>query len=173
MLNRLILLILFSCPLKANEYLPIEAIESTYTKIGSALFSVLFWDIYNSTLYSDSGAYVEGDTKQTLIFKIDYLKDITRDDLIERTVEQWQHIGISEKVYNQFLPTLTKIWPDIASGDSLTLLVKNQESFFYFNGDLIGNIKQNAFGPLFLSIWLSEKTSQKSLRIKLLGEHKS
>jgi hypothetical protein len=157
-------------PINIDENLSTETIESNFTKVGSALFTVLFWDIYNSTLYSDSGVFIDGDTKQTLVFKIDYLKDITRDDLIERTVEQWQHLEVQESEYLHFIPELIDIWPNISAGDSLTLLIQNQNSRFYFNGDYIGSITQSSFGPLFLSIWLSPQTSQKRLRRKLLGE---
>lgn len=177
-----ILLITFSITLNANvnqlpimvsKKLTVEAIESEFKKVGSALFSVLFWDIYNSTLYTESGKFIEGSAQQTIVFKIDYLKDITRDDLIERTVEQWQHLDISENEYQQFLPLLTEIWPNISAGDSLTLFIKDEKSLFYFNDTYIGNVKHESFGPLFLSIWLSPKTSQKSLRKQLLGEKKS
>ena len=160
-------------PSKVTENLTVEAIESEFTKVGSALFSVLFWDIYNSTLYTESGKYIKGSAQQTIVFKIDYLKDITRDDLIERTVEQWQHLNISELEYQQFLPILTEIWPNISAGDSLTLFIKDEKSLFYFNDTYIGNVNHESFGPLFLSIWLSPKTSQKLLRKQLLGEKKS
>lgn len=160
-------------PSKVTENLTVEAIESEFTKVGSALFSVLFWDIYNSTLYTESGKYIKGSAQQTIVFKIDYLKDITRDDLIERTVEQWQHLNISEHEYQQFLPILTEIWPNISAGDSLTLFIKDEKSLFYFNDTYIGNVNHESFGPLFLSIWLSPKTSQKLLRKQLLGEKKS
>lgn len=159
-------------PITVNENLTVKVIESNYKKVGSAQFSVFFWDIYNSTLYTETGKFIKESSQQTIVFNIDYLKDITRDDLIDRTIEQWQHLNIPKKHYLQFLPYLTEIWPNISAGDSLTLLIKNQESFFYFNGTFIGNIKQKTFGSLFLSIWLSEKTSQKTLRRKLLGEHK-
>lgn len=160
-------------PLKVSETLTVKAIESEFKKVGSALFSVLFWDIYNSTLYTESGKYNKDDSQQPLVFKIDYLRDISRDDLIERTIEQWQHLDISEKEYLQFLPLLTEIWPNISAGDSLTLLIKDQKSFFYFNDIYIGHVEDESFGPLFLSIWLSPKTSQKLLRKKLLGEIES
>ena len=75
--------------------------------------------------------------------------------------------------YRQFIPLLTDIWPNISAGDSLTLLIKDQKSFFYFNDTYIGHVENESFGPLFLSIWLSPKTSQKSLRKKLLGVEKS
>ncbi len=166
-------------------------VSSPLTLVGSAKFSVLFWDIYQSSLYTSSGSFFgieylnKGDTankvNQTqpndnkteqlpLLFEIEYLRDITQQDLISRTLEQWQHLNIDETDYNRFLPTLKSIWPDIKAGDSLALLVNDDSSHFYFNDDYIGTITQANFGPLFLAIWLSPDTSQPKLRKKLLGE---
>jgi len=48
--------------------------------------------------------------------------------------------------------------------------VLNNQSVFYFNDVKVGSIEEKEFGELFLSIWLSPKTSQKKLRNQLLGE---
>jgi hypothetical protein len=89
--------------------------------------------------------------------------------LVNRTVEQWQHLGVEPELYAVYLPILLKIWPDIEEGDSLSLYVNNNKSVFYFNNNLIGEINQPEFSQLFLDIWLSEKTSEPKLRLELLG----
>ena len=61
------------------------------------------------------------------------------------------------------------MWPDISSGDSLTMLVDNNLSIFYLNHKKIGLIEQQEFSKLFLDIWLSPNTSQLALRNKLLN----
>ena len=47
-------------------------------KIGEAKLKVLFWDVYNSSLYSKTGKYEEEQFPQAL--KINYLIDIDADD---------------------------------------------------------------------------------------------
>lgn len=146
-----------------------EALKEEFKEVGSAKFSVLFWDIYNSTLYTKSGSYLHEASTEALIFEIEYLKDITRDDLIERTVQQWKYLKIPESEYNKFIPLLKKIWPDISSGDKLAILVQNKQSIFFFNKVKVGYIEQKEFSQLFLDIWLSPNTSQTKLRKQLLG----
>ena len=147
-----------------------EQQRSALILIGQAKFSVLFWDIYNSKFYSSTGHYEVADAKQTLLFEITYLKDISQQELIERTVEQWQHLGLPAKKYQGYIQPLQEIWPDISKGDSLALLVSNQGNQFYFNNHYIGHVDDKEFSQHFLDIWLSRKTSQPKLRRSLLGE---
>jgi hypothetical protein len=153
-----------------QEKLSIDFKEVNFKEVGSTKFSFLFWDIYHSTLYTKSGTYLAESEPAELIFEIKYLKDITAEDLIERTIEQWQHLGFSESQYNDFIPLLSVMWPDISSGDTLALLVQDRQSIFYFNDVKIGVIAQQEFSKLFLDIWLSKRTSQPELRSELLGE---
>ncbi|MBU2891869.1 chalcone isomerase family protein [Colwellia sp. D2M02] len=153
--------------------------QKPLTLVGSAKFSVLFWDIYHSHLYTPSGEYLvksnnNGMTEKSpsLLFEIQYLRDITKQDLITRTIEQWQHLAITAEQYNKFIPVLEAIWPDIKTDDSLALLIDNNLSHFYFNGNHIGTIAHASFGPLFTAIWLDPNTSQPKLRAKLIGENK-
>ena len=151
------------------ERLPNDFRQLEFKEVGKAKFSVLFWDIYNSALYTKSGSYLHQNSAESLLFKIDYLKDITTEDLIERTVQQWQHLEVPESTYTPYISKLKAIWPNISAGDSLTLLVDNGKSVFYFNNEKIGAITAQEFSRLFLDIWLSPATSQAKLRSQLLG----
>jgi hypothetical protein len=143
--------------------------DHDYLQVGETTFSILFWDLYNSKLQTTSGKYpIESETDK-LIYNINYLADISSKDLIERTVEQWQHLGINPEIYQVYLPELENIWPDIKDGDTLSLHVINNKSIFYFNNDFIGEIVQPEFSQLFLDIWLSKNTSEPELRLELLG----
>ena len=143
--------------------------NDTYIKVGETTFSILFWDLYNSKLQTTSGKYPIKSETDKLIYNINYLADISSKDLIERTVEQWKHLGINPELYQVYLPVLEKIWPDIDDGDTLSLHVINNKSIFYFNNGFIGEIVQPEFSQLFLDIWLSKNTSEPELRLELLG----
>jgi hypothetical protein len=143
--------------------------EQDYIPIGETTFSILFWDLYKSKLLTTTGTYPIKTDKDKLLYQIKYLTDISSKDLVNRTVEQWQHLGVAPELYAAYLPILNKIWPDIEEGDSLSLYVNNNKSVFYFNNNLIGEINQPEFSQLFLDIWLSEKTSEPNLRLELLG----
>lgn len=152
----------------AKEQLPKELSELAFNKVGSAKFSVLFWDIYDSHLFTKSGRYQE-QSDQDVIFKIEYFRDISADELVKRTVEQWQHLKYKKSDYETFIPNLKRIWPDISAGDSLTLYRNNQSTEFYFNNMNIGVIDNEEFYKLFLAIWLSPDTSEPELRQSLIG----
>jgi hypothetical protein len=140
-----------------------------FVSIGETTFSILFWDLYKSQLLTTSGKYPIDIKKDDLIMDIRYLADISSDDLIERTIEQWQYLGIAPENYQGYLPELKAIWPDITDGDSLSLLIYQGRSVFYYNQQYVGVINEPKFGQIFLAIWLSEKTSEPSLRLELLG----
>jgi hypothetical protein len=144
--------------------------SKAFIPIGTATFSILFWDLYKSTLYSTSSRYPLTTKSDSLIFHINYLADISSEDLIGRTIEQWQHLGIEEKRYSHYVEDLKKLWPNISDGDSLALLIQNNASDFYFNDLYIGTIDDPDFGQLFIDIWLSKNTSQPRLRSELLGD---
>ncbi|MEH6384219.1 MAG: chalcone isomerase family protein [Colwellia sp.] len=143
--------------------------EQSYIPIGETTFSILFWDLYKSKLLTTTGTYPIQTDRDKLLYQINYLTGISSKDLVNRTVEQWQHLGVEPELYAVYLPILLKIWPDIEEGDSLSLYVNNNKSVFYFNNNLIGEINQPEFSQLFLDIWLSEKTSEPKLRLELLG----
>lgn len=144
--------------------------ETNFISIGQSTFTVLFWDIYTSQLYTTSGEYPLRDNNDHLLFDINYLTGIESEDLIKRTVEQWQHLDIPEDKYQIYLPMLEGMWPDIEEGDNLSILIEKDRSIFYFNKQYLGVIDDAEFGGIFLAIWLSEKTSQPSLRSKLLSK---
>lgn len=146
-----------------------EIKRNNFQSVGQAEFSVLFWDIYQSELFTPSGIYQPITNDDPLLFQINYLRDITQKDLIEKTVEQWQHIGIEKVVYQNYVEQLQLLWPDITAGDQLALLVEPTQSHFYFNSQYLGTIDDSQFGQIFLDIWLSEKTSQPDLRQSLIG----
>ena len=167
-------LIGFSQIVLATDHKPSHTLDrvfnaDTYIQVGETTFSILFWDIYKSRLQTTSGKYPLEGNNDKLVYQINYLADISCKDLIKRTVEQWQHLGIEEKKYQGYLAELRDIWPDIEDGDTLSLHVRNHKSIFYFNNDFIGEIVQQEFSQLFLDIWLSKHTSEPGLRLELLG----
>jgi hypothetical protein len=137
-------------------------------KVGEAKLKVLFWDVYNSTLYNQTGEYLEGQFPQAL--EIDYLRDIDAKDLIERTVDEWKKLDIEQITYERWIPLLSDIFPDIKKGDTLLLRVNdNLHSEFFFNGQTLGRISDSNFGKSFLRIWLDINCSYPKVRNQLIG----
>lgn len=145
----------------------LNELRASLTEVGSARFSVLFWDVYDSSLLTPTGTF---DNPSKYLLEITYLRNIKSADLIERTEEQWQHLGIEAIQYQNYLPQLKALWPDIRKGDRLSLWVDRNNASFYFNNELSGSIDDGVFGNLFASIWLSPDTSEPKLRKKLIGQ---
>lgn len=146
--------------------------QTSLKQVGMAEFSYLFWDVYDSYLFNHSGKI---DTnypwyeQAPLILEIRYKRDIKADDLIESTIEQWQHLGLSEDKYQEYVPWLKSVWPDLKDGDRLALLVQDGYSVFFYNKEELARQDDPYFSRIFLDIWLSTDTSEPKLRKKLLG----
>lgn len=141
--------------------------DTQFNKVGEARMEYLFWDVYDATLFTPSGSY---NPKQTPVkFTLTYLRDFDAKDIVKATKEQWQHLGKSQ-LSARYADKLLAIWPDIKKGESLTLLTDQQgHSIFFHNDNEIGRIEDTTFADDFLAIWLSENTSEPSIRNQLLG----
>ena len=140
-----------------------------FKKVGEAKLEILFWDIYQSELYTLSGSYKKDVFPQAL--KIHYLRNIKAKDLLERTEEEWQKLGVNKDTSAPWIIELAAMWPNIKKGDELLVVVnKPGSSDFYFNQQAIGAIQSEEFGINFLRIWLDEKSSYPDLQKKLTGE---
>jgi hypothetical protein len=137
-------------------------------KVGEARLEVLFWDVYDSSLYSADGRY---DPQQyPIALNIQYLRNIKAKDLIEKTASEWQKLGFDNPSASHWLDAIQDLWPDISKGDELLLVVDDDKtSYFYHNGEALGQISDPQFGPQFLAIWLDEKCSYPKLRKQLIG----
>ncbi|WP_088332138.1 chalcone isomerase family protein [Lacimicrobium sp. SS2-24] len=143
------------------------AVLQDLQKVGEAKLEVWFWDVYHSSLYTDSGEYAPG--RYPVALKIDYLRDISAGDLVEATAEQWQKLGYSQQQIAPWLEQVNQLWPDISKGDQLIFRVNPQQTgTFYYNQQALGNIDSPEFCAAFLNIWLSPDTEYPKLREKLI-----
>jgi hypothetical protein len=137
--------------------------------VGEARLQVLFWSIYDSRLYTADGDYQPGERPVRL--EIQYLRDIDAADLVARTAQEWEQLGIRHERQAQWLETMAALWPDIRDSDTLTLeLDESNRSVFYHNGRPLGTVEDPDFGQHFLDIWLSPDTSRPELRLALIGQ---
>jgi hypothetical protein len=137
-------------------------------KVGQAKLEVLFWDVYESELYSDDGQYRLD--AYPVALKIHYLRNIKAADLVDRTADEWQKLGVTKQQAAPWLARLATLWPDIKKGDELIIVVnKDSSSDFFFNNQSLATIDDSEFGPNFLRIWLDENCSYPKLRQKLIG----
>lgn len=135
-------------------------------KQGEGEMTYLFWTLYNAELYTTP-------TRSEQALKIEYYRDIDSKDLVDATQDQWEKLGYSDSKIKSWIAPLYEMWPNVKQGSTLTIRVsEDQQSQFYFDEQPIGTITDTQFGQAFLSIWLSENTSEPKLRQQLLGLNK-
>jgi hypothetical protein len=146
---------------------PTWAIVEDLQPSGSGQLRWFFLDIYEATLYTSTGNYIDGVYPKAL--EINYMRKISAADLIKTTEDEWRRLEIN---YNQqWLNLLGQIWPDVNDGDTLTMRAESvDKASFYFNGLLLGHIEESNFANAFLAIWLSPNTRDKQLRAQLIGD---
>ena len=138
-------------------------------KCGAARLKVLFWDIYESSLYTPDGTWSEG--IRPLRLDIRYLRAISALDLVKQTGKEWAEQGKSSPQHMVWQGELLSIWPDVTEGDVISLAIDpSGVSTCLFNGDAIGTIGDPQFGEDFAGIWLSPDTTRPALRRQLIGE---
>ena len=139
----------------------------TWPQVGEARLKVLFWQVYDSALYTPSGQWDESPPYQ---LSLSYLRDIPVHQLVEETEKAWRQQGVSHDQEALWLQTLGTLWPDVSAGDTLVLGVGIAgDNGFWFNGEFIGGIDHPDFGRLFAGIWLSEDSPRPALRAQLIG----
>lgn len=146
-------------------------------QVGQGEMDYLFWTLYQAQFFQESpnedmvsADITSADKSQDLALKIEYYQSIDNQDLIDATIDQWQHLGYSEQQIHRWSAPLSDIWPNVEPGNTLTFVAgKNGVSTFYLEDEVIGTLSDPLFGGAFLSIWLSERTSHPDLRSQLLG----
>ncbi|MDX1975219.1 MAG: chalcone isomerase family protein [Rickettsiales bacterium] len=160
------LFLLSASPVIANDvaqkYVP------NAEQVGTGRLSVVFWDVYDATLYAPNGQW---DSRKPYALSIRYFREIEGADIAKRSVEEMQKQGFSDAAkLTKWQTQMRDIFPDVKNGSELTAVFTHQKSTdFYSDGKHIGSIKGTEFGTQFFNIWLSEKTSEPELRRKLLG----
>ena len=140
----------------------------TLAKVGEAKLSVMFWDVYESSLYTADGNYQAG--VRPLRLEIRYLRDIAAKDLVKQTGKEWRAQGIEFTDHDEWLNELLTLWPDVSEGDVIALAIDaSGRATFEFNGAPLGSIEDPRFGEDFAGIWLSPNTTRPELRAALIG----
>ncbi|MCK8043789.1 chalcone isomerase family protein [Shewanella sp. 1CM18E] len=140
-----------------------------FKEVGRGEMQWWWFSLYRAKLLTLDGNYSQGE--QPLVLDIEYYQEIPSERLVEATLDQWQHIGVSQQRQQKWLAEIKSVWPDVVEGDKLTLSVLDSGvSQFYFNGEPLAKPLPKGFSDDFLAIWLSEQTSRPELRKQLLGE---
>ncbi|MGB0662881.1 MAG: hypothetical protein ACPGMR_03735 [Pontibacterium sp.] len=165
----------FICGCLSLVSLGVQAASPLVT-VGEARFSVLWFDVYDAKLSTQTGRF-EGVTAPIKL-ELTYLRKISKAELVEQTEKQWKRLGFPSEQYQPWLAVLTQVWPDVNKGDRLAFSFPSAgQSGFTFNDEALiapeGVNLDDDFARAFLLIWLSEETPNPDFFQQLTGQVKN
>lgn len=135
---------------------------------GEAVMRFFGLKVYDVRLWTQMKAFTHTDP-----FVVELVYDMTLNgkDIAQRSVKEMRTQGISDEAkLKRWGDEMAKIFPDIKKGDSLIgVSIPGKEARFYNREKLIATVPDPEFAKAFFDIWLSEKSSEPTLRLKLLG----
>ncbi len=125
----------------------------------------------------DAYLWVAGGTPSPLVNKalfaleIDYNAAVTGEEIVNVSLIEMARLRrLTQDQVKAWNEQMQKTFPSVKSGDKLTgVYVPKAGTRFFFNGKLISEINDPAFGDAFFAIWLDEGTKRPELRRALLG----
>ena len=154
-------------PAAVNDYLDNPQL------VGKARLKVLLWNVFDASLYADSGHY---DSAAPFALSLNYLRALEGKQIVAKSMEEIknQQPDTSKEQLALWERDLLRMIPDVSNGTTITG-VRTNDSFtsFYLNDTKLGSINDVAFTQAFFGIWLGEKTSNPKFRHKLLGKYRT
>ncbi|MDX2073447.1 MAG: chalcone isomerase family protein [Alphaproteobacteria bacterium] len=162
------ILAFFFAPLAIASEIAMQQIPNA-KKVGEGRLSVVFWDVYDATLYAPNGQW---HPEKPYALSIRYFREIEGGDIADRSIAEIKKQGFSDQeMLEDWHKQMLDILPNVKNGTELTALFTDKETTdFYHSGKRIGTINDPLFGKHFFGIWLNENTSEPTLRRALLGQ---
>lgn len=138
-------------------------------KRGEAAMRFIGLKVYDIRLWTANQAQNFG---EPFALELVYDMNFKGKEIAERSITEMRKQGYNDEVkLKRWSAVMTRIFPDIKKGDTLVgVSIPNKEIRFYSHEKLIAAEKDMEFARAFFDIWLSEKTSEPTLRKKLLGD---
>jgi hypothetical protein len=141
---------------------------SNMKTVGKGELSFMFWTAYDAELLAPEGQF---QPDKSFALKLAYKMDFTGQEIAERSVEEMKKQGAASEIQlKKWGAEMLQVFPDVKEGDSITgIKTAEGNAVFLHNDKEIGAIIDPDFTKAFFDIWLSQKTSEPSLRQKLLA----
>lgn len=150
---------------------PLQQIPSAKLQ-GSVHFTVWGFAVYDAKLWTGAEFDAAHYAQHPLALELSYLRDFTGHNIAKQSIKEMKHLGsLSDEQAKQWMTQLEAVIPNVKKGDKiLGLHQPGRGAQFWLNGIYIGQIESPQFSNSFFGIWLSPKTSQPSMREKLLNQ---
>lgn len=170
MLVLLAVLVLASPAFAAARPSELQGIAKSAQPYGHARLTRYFFHVYDVELWTDAR---EWSYESSFALTVTYAMSFSAQDLAASTLEEVRHVTeVSAQEEKRFGVYLARAYVPVKSGDRISALYTPPDKVsFYLNGDMTTSIEDKEFSRAFFDIWLSQKTSEPSLRAGLLGLH--
>lgn len=141
-----------------------EAVE----RVGATTFRVLFWRIFDASLWSGDGAF---DWDAPFALSLTYGRDFTADALKRKTVEEMARLsGATEASLGPFGESFERCIDDIAEGDRITAIsLAEDKARLFLNGRERCVLERAGLRRDFFGIWLSAESQFPEATARLVG----
>jgi hypothetical protein len=169
-MRSIVSLVMFASTAQATDVkrpVELEGSISAAAPIGTGELSRLFIVAYEAALWSDAAKW---SYEAPFALTIRYRMNFTTDELVDRTIEEMRGQGsVSAADEVRYRALLVKAFPNVKDGEQITALYVPKETVrFFHQGKPTGEIEDAVFARRFFDIWLSDKTTEPSLRRGLL-----
>ncbi|WP_104047811.1 chalcone isomerase family protein [Vibrio jasicida] len=172
--------LLFVMPSQAQAITGTSALPmwQQWQTVGEAQLTWFVFDVYKSTLKAPDGQYLVSNdvSPHPFALEINYQRDISKQQLLDVTDEQWQKLGFTQAYRQAWISKFDTMFPNIKKGDELTYLTDGKTGRLIYRQagskpyQIVGYVKDERLNDAFLSIWLSPKTEFPKLRKQLIGQ---
>lgn len=139
-------------------------------QVGQGEFRRFGFLIYEASLWAPDATYR---TDGPFALRLRYARAITRDQIVDASLDQMRTIGSDVEAYPQWKAQLESALSSVQAGDTLTGIHQpGQGAIIYKNGVRLGELDR-ALAGAFFSIWLDRNTTEPALRSALLGLDRS
>lgn len=135
---------------------------------GQAVMRFFGLKVYDIYLWTPGKPHSDSDL---FALKLVYDLNLKGAEIAKRSVEEMRKLGYTDEAkLKRWGDAMARIFPDVKKGDVLVgVSVPGKEARFYAADRFIAAVPDAEFAKAFFDIWLSEKTSEPTLRQRLLG----
>lgn len=167
------LVLLLAGTIASASTLPAPVVEQGYPlrKVGGGELRWMGFSIYDASLWTSSGRFQGFVPGETVALSLWYQRAFKREQLLSITETAWRRLGeLDAATRDRWLAELGRAWNDVEPGHNVTtVVVPGGPTRFYDQRGRFAEVRDPAFGPAFLAIWLHPESVVRDLRERLLG----
>lgn len=131
------------------------SLSAQWTKIQDADYVWGPFKIYNISLFSESGEYVQG--TRPLMLTLKYAKPVDGRDFAISLARSWSNLGITLPNQDEVVDRLRKIMPNIRDNDVLSYIALEETGYFVLNDVIIPAEFNKDFNDAVVAVWLDPR----------------